>query len=238
MLNMKNTKALILPFLRYFKRVGINTDENVLILKNELLVLGLSLKNMRKIVVLIGVIFLALPGQAQNYIGVRSDIMSYSLKSQYGHVYNSGTSYSVFSEFHYKPLISFGGEVGGYKFQFDNNKSTNIYVKPTVIFNGQIRRSTLSVFAGASFDVSLNSKINNANNYYTGENIIGGITEKAYFYHSFGALCGGFSYSYRIKNIDLGLRFETLTSQGGFYKGYDSNFQRFGIFVKYRISKK
>lgn len=47
MLNMKNTNSSILLFLRCFKPIGINTGENVLILKNELLTLCLSFKTMK-----------------------------------------------------------------------------------------------------------------------------------------------------------------------------------------------
>lgn len=240
MLNKATLETSNLPFSIYFEALGINTEENVFIPTNELLDLNLSSKNsMKKILILLGAVFLSIPGQAQNYIGIRSDIMSYSLKSQYGHKFNTGASYAAFYEFDYKPLISFGAEIGGYKFHFDDNKSTNIYVKPTVIFNGKIGHSTLAIFAGVSFDVSMSNKINNPTNYYPAPmgNTEAGITEKAYFYRSFGAVCGGFSYSYRIKRMDIGFRYETLGTQGGFYKGYESNFQRFGLFLKYKISK-
>lgn len=165
--------------------------------------------------------------------------MSYSLKHQYGHLNNYGVSYSGFAEFKYKPLVSFGAELGGYNFEFDKNQSTNLFIKPTIIFNGNIGRSTIGIYTGISFDVSVDHKIKTSyNDYYlpreSGDTSI--VQEKAFFYNSFASFVIGASYSIRItKNLHIGGKLEASASQGGFYKGYESNFKRAGLFVKYKF---
>lgn len=181
-----------------------------------------------------------MPAYCQNYIGVRTDIVNYNLKSYLGEMSNTTMSYSIFGQAYYNRFISFGGEAGGYNVEFNDNKATNAFVKPTIIFNGQMKHSNIALYAGVSFDFTLSTQIKNLYQYYApgaAQGDVAGLYEKAYFYKSFGAICGGATYSYEIKRISIGIRYEIMTSESGFYKGYDSNFTRFGLFLKYRINQ-
>lgn len=170
---------------------------------------------------------------AQNYLGIKSGIVDYNLKSQYGRQVNRSMYYSVISEFKYNEGISFGIEGGGYGFSFDNNKSTNLFIKPSVIFGLHFnKRNSVLLSGGFSYDVSVKSDIKTKYQNYPTKNDTSFVSEKAFFYKSFAAPFVSISYCRNIGNIGLGINVEYSASQGGFYKGYESNFTRVGLFIK------
>lgn len=188
-------------------------------------------------------ILITLPywSNAQIFVGPKVDLMSYKLKSfRDPDLSNTGASYSAFVEIPFRKLIKIGIETGIYKFELDRNTSTNVFIKPTFIFNAQIGKNNISISPGISFDMSVKNQINSPyKDYYTytdDDTLI--YSERASFERAFSSLVIGFAYSRQISNkFDIGIKIETMGSLDGFYKKYTSSFNRYGLFVKYRISK-